>query len=42
MAFAKLGVPEEAVQLIKSFHQDMKVRIRMDGTMLEAFDLKGS
>ena len=39
MALAKLGVPEETVQLIKSFHQDVKARIRMDGTVLESFNV---
>ena len=40
IALAKLGMPEETVQLIKSFHQDMKARILMDGTMLEEIEVK--
>ena len=40
MALAKLGVPDETIQLIKSFHQDMKARIRMGGEMLEPIDVK--
>ena len=31
MALAKLGVPEETIQVIKSFHQDMKAKIRLNG-----------
>ena len=40
MALAKLGVPEDTILLIKSFHQDMKARIRKYGAMLEALDVK--
>ena len=40
MALAKLGVPDETIQLIKSFHQDMKARILMGGVMLEPIDVK--
>ena len=40
MALTKLGMLEETVELIKSFHQDMKTRIRMDDVMLETFDVK--
>ena len=29
MALAKRGVPEETIQLLKSFHQDMKAKIRL-------------
>ena len=35
LALGKLGVPGEVVQLITSFHQDMRARIRLDGTALE-------
>ena len=31
MTLAKLGVPEETIQLIRSFHQDMKAKIRLEG-----------
>ena len=40
IALAKLGVPKKTVQLIKFFHQDMKARKRMDGTMLEEIEVK--
>ena len=40
IALAKLGMPEETVQLIKSLNQDMKARIKMDGVVLEAFEVK--
>ena len=40
MALAKLGVPDETIQVIKSFHQDMKARIRMGGVMLKSIDVK--
>lgn len=40
MALAKTGIPEEIVVPIKSFHLDMKVRIRMDGAMLEKIMVK--
>ena len=32
-------MPEETVQLIKSFHQDMKAKIRIDRTMLEEIEV---
>ena len=35
VALGKLGVPELTVQLIKSFHQDMRARVRLDGVVLE-------
>ena len=40
MALVKLGVPDETVQLIKSFHQDMKARIHIGGAMLKAIDTR--
>ena len=36
----KLGVPEEKIHLIASFHQDMKAKIRLDGTMLEEIEVQ--
>ena len=38
-ALGKLGVPDQTVQLIRSFHQDMNAQIRLDGTLLEAIDV---
>ena len=32
LALKKLGVPDESAQLICSFHQGMKVNIRLDGS----------
>ena len=40
MALEKLGVPVEMIQLVKSFHQDMKARIRIDGTVLEEIEVQ--
>ena len=37
-----LGVPEETIQLIASFHQEMKAKIHMDGTMLEEIEVQNS
>ena len=39
-ALEKLDVPEETIQLIASFHQDMKATIRLDGTMLEEIEVQ--
>ena len=39
IVLANLGEPEETVQLIKSFHQDMKAKIRIDGAMLEEIEV---
>ena len=33
-ALGKLGVPDQIVQLIRSFHQGMNAQIRLDGTLL--------
>ena len=35
----KLGVPEETVQLISSFHRRMKTRVYLDGSLLEQFQV---
>jgi len=35
VALRKLGVPDTLIELIRSFHQDMKATIRLDGTLLE-------
>ena len=34
----KLGVPEKTVQLINSFHREVKAQIRLDGSLLEQFE----
>ena len=39
IVLANLGEPEETVQLIKSFHQDMKAKIHIDGAMLEEIEV---
>lgn len=40
LALKKLGVPEKVVRLFGSFHQGMKVKIRLDGTLLEEIEVK--
>ena len=40
IALQKLGVPTETVQLIRSFHQNMKAKIRLDGSLLEQIDVQ--
>ena len=35
----KLGVPEVLVDIIKSFHDDMKARIRLGQTLLEEINV---
>ena len=37
LALEKLGVPEDTINLIHSFHQGMKARISLDGALLEKF-----
>ena len=39
IALQKLGVPTETVQLIRSLHQNMKAKIRLDGSLLEQIDV---
>ncbi len=40
-ALEKLAIPEETIQLIKSFHQDIKARICLNGTtMLEEVEVR--
>lgn len=36
----KLGVPEMMVSLIRSFHQDMCAKIRLDGRILDPIDVR--
>ena len=40
LALGKLGVPENTIKLIHSFHQGMEVRIRLDGELLEEFSVE--
>ena len=43
VALGKLGVPvvsELTVQLISSFHQDMRARVRLDGVVLEEISVQ--
>ena len=40
IALQKLGVPSETVQLIRSVHQNMKAKIRLDGSLLEQIDVQ--
>ena len=35
VALGKLGVPKLTVQLIRSFHQNMQARVRLDDVVLE-------
>ena len=35
-----VGVPKEIVRLIKSFHQGMRARMRLDGSLLDQFEVK--
>ena len=40
VALGKLGVPELTVQLIRSFHQHMRARIRLDGVVPEEISVQ--
>lgn len=40
IALKKLGVPDNTIQLIRSFHQGMKARISLDGKLSEEFDVE--
>ena len=39
IALQKLGVPSDLITLIRSFHQDMKARLRIDGNLLEEIEV---
>ena len=39
IALWKLGVPDDLITLIKSFHQDIKARLRVDGNLLEEIEV---
>ena len=40
LALGKLGVPELLVKLIKSFHEDTKAKIILDGVVLEEINVQ--
>ena len=40
LALGKLGVPENTIKLIHSFHQGMEARIGLDGALLEEFSVE--
>ena len=35
----KLGVPDQLIDIIRSFHEDMKAQIRLDDTLLEEIEV---
>ena len=37
-ALEKLGIPEELIGIVRSFHENMKARIRVDGELLEEIE----
>ena len=39
VALRKLGVPDQLIDIIRSFHQDMKAQIRLDDTLLEEIEV---
>ncbi len=39
VALRKLGVPDQTIQLVKSFHQDMQAKICLEGKLLEEIDV---
>ena len=39
-ALRKLGVPDVLVDIIRSFHSNMKARIKVDGELLEEIEVK--
>ena len=39
MVLRKMGVPDVLVEIIKSFHSDMKARVRLDGELLEEIEV---
>ena len=42
MALRKLGVPDALVEIIKSFHCNMKARVRVDGELLDEIEVNTS
>ena len=41
VALRKLGVPDQLVEMIQSFHQGMKAQIRLGNALLEEIDVDG-
>ena len=39
MALGKLGMPEQTIQFIQSFHQGMQAKIHLEGNFLEEIDV---
>ena len=39
-ALEKLGIPEEVISIVRSFHENMKARIRVDGELLEEIEVE--
>jgi len=39
LALLKLGVPETLVEIVKSFHDNMEAGVRVDGELLEEFEV---
>ena len=40
LALEKLGVPEQTIRLIRSFHDNMRARVRLEGMMLEEIQVR--
>jgi len=40
VALEKLGVPKELVELVKSFHDDTRAEVRVDGELLQSIEVK--
>ena len=40
LALGELGVPDNTIKLIHSFHQSMEAKIRLDGAFLEEFSVE--
>ena len=40
MALSKLGVPQLLIDIISSFHENMKARIRVAGELLEEIEVE--
>ena len=39
-ALEKLGIPEEVISIVRSFHENKKARIRVDGELLEEIEVE--
>ena len=42
IALQKLGVPESVVDLVKSYHENVKARVRVDGELLDEIEVTNS